>query len=74
MTPPPKGEARLGFLQAFGELPTWLPLWGRYVPVGRCPAADRGGSRDAVAARRLRGQLAAAPAAHVRYPLDEHER
>ena len=26
---------------------TWLPLRGRYVPVGRCPAADRGGSRDA---------------------------
>ena len=43
---PPRGEARLGFLQAFGELPTWLPLWGRYVPVGRCPAADRGGRRE----------------------------
>ena len=42
---PPKGG---------GE--TWLPLWGRYVPVGRCPAADRGGSRDAGAVRRLRGQ------------------
>ena len=25
----------------------WLSLRGRYVPVGRCPAADRGGSRDA---------------------------
>ena len=23
------------------------PFGGRYVPVGRCPAADRGGSRDA---------------------------
>ncbi len=34
------------------------PSGGRYVPVGRCPAADRGGSRDAVAARRLRGQAA----------------
>ena len=34
--PPPKGEARLG-----------SPFGGRYVPVGRCPAADRGGSRDA---------------------------
>ena len=45
--PPPKGEARLGFLQASGGLPTWLPLRGRYVPVGRRPAADRGGSRDA---------------------------
>ena len=33
---PPKGG---------GE--TWLSLRGRYVPVGRCPAADRGGSRDA---------------------------
>ena len=44
---PPKGEARLSFLQTFGGAPTWLPLWGRYVPVGRCPAADRGGSRDA---------------------------
>ena len=37
--PPPKGEARLGFLQASGGLPTWLSLRGRYVPVGRCPAA-----------------------------------
>ena len=34
--PPPKGEARLGFLQASGELPTWLPLWGSW----------HGGSRD----------------------------
>ena len=47
MTPPPKGEARLGFLQTPGGLLTRLPPWGRYVPVGRCPAADRGGSRDA---------------------------
>ena len=60
---PPRGEARLGFLQAFGELPTWLPLWGRYVPVGRCPAADRGGSRDAVAVRRLRGPTPSCPRA-----------
>ncbi len=45
--PPPKGEARLG-----------SPSGGRYVPVGRCPAADRGGSRDAGAVRRLRGQAA----------------
>ena len=59
MTPPPKGEARLGFLQTPGGLLTRLPLWGRYVPVGRCPAADRGGSRDAGAVRRLRGQGAA---------------
>ena len=43
----PKGEARLGLLQASGGLLTRLPLRGRYVPVGRCPAADRGGSRDA---------------------------
>ena len=42
---PPKGG---------GE--TWLSLRGRYVPVGRCPAADRGGSRDAGAVRRLRGR------------------
>ena len=46
MTPPPKVEAKLGFVQAFDSAPTWLPLRGRYVPVGRCPAADRGGSRD----------------------------
>ena len=64
MTPPPKGEARLGFLQTPGGLLTRLPPWGRYVPVGRCPAADRGGSRDAGAVRRLRGQPA--HAAHVR--------
>ena len=47
---PPKGG---------GE--TWLPLRGRYVPVGRCPAADRGGSRDAGAVRRLRGPAAGSP-------------
>ena len=35
----PKGEARLGLLQASGGLLTRLPLRGRYVPVGRCPAA-----------------------------------
>ena len=64
MTPPPKGEARLGFLQTPGGLLTRLPPWGRYVPVGRCPAADRGGSRDAGAVRRLRGQPA--HGAHVR--------
>ena len=73
--PPPKGEARLGLLQASGGLPSpssltrvhlpqrgrqdlafckplvgcllGSPFGGRYVPVGRCPAADRGGSRDA---------------------------
>ena len=36
---PPKGEARLGFVQTFCGAHTWLSLWGRYVPVGRCPAA-----------------------------------
>ena len=61
MTPPPKGEARLSFAQAFGDAHTWLSLRGRYVPVGRCPAADRGGSRDAGAVRRLRGQVTSLP-------------
>ena len=68
--PPPEGEARPGFLQASGGLPTWLSLRGRYVPVGRCPAADRGGSRDAGTAlavterarRRLAAQL---PGSHL---------
>ena len=62
----------------YGGAPTWLSLRGRYVPVGRCPAADRGGSRDAgtaaavterassrdaVAARRLRGPTPSCPRA-----------
>ncbi len=34
------------------------PPLGPLVPVGRCPAADRGGSRDAGAVRRLRGHAA----------------
>ena len=42
---------------------TWLSLRGRYVPVGRCPAADRGGSRDAGAVRRLRGPTQSCPRA-----------
>ena len=38
----------------FGLLKGWtrLPLWGRYVPVARCPAADRAGRRDGVIAER----------------------
>src|SRR5699024_5611494 len=59
--PPPKGEARLGFAQAFGGAHTWLPLWGRYVPVGRCPAADRGGSRDAGTAAAVTERATALP-------------
>ena len=35
--PPPRGEARLSFLQAFGGAPTWLPLRGR------CPLRGRRG-------------------------------
>ena len=61
MTPPPKGEARLGFLQTPGGLLTRLPLWGRYVPVGRCPAADRGGSRDAGTAAAVTERATALP-------------
>ena len=60
--PPPKGEARLGFLQASGELPTWLPLWGSWHGVA---VTERASSRDAVAARRLRGQPASAPHSSV---------
>ena len=59
--PPPKGEARLGFLQTPGGLLTRLPLWGRYVPVGRCPAADRGGSRDAGTAAAVTERATAPP-------------
>ena len=61
MTPPPKGEARLGFLQTPGGLLTRLPPWGRYVPVGRCPAADRGGSRDAGTAAAVTERATAPP-------------
>ena len=68
---PPKGEARLGFVQTFCGAHTWLSLWGRYVPVGRCPAADRGGSRDAGAVRRLRGQAASLTGRSRGYHLAE---
>ena len=36
--PPPKGEARLGFLQTFSSAPTWLPLWGPLRPGGTLPS------------------------------------
>ena len=40
MTPPPKGEARLSFLQAFGGAPTWLPLRGPLRPGGTLPSGS----------------------------------
>ena len=45
--PPPKGEADLAFCKPLAGCLLGSPFGGRYVPVGRCPAADRGGSRDA---------------------------
>ena len=36
--PPPKGEARLGFAQAFGGAHTWLHLWGPLRPGGTLPS------------------------------------
>ena len=36
--PPPKGEARLGFAQAFGGAHTWLPPWGPLRPGGTLPS------------------------------------
>ena len=57
MTPPPKGEARLG-----------SPLGGRYVPVGRCPAADRGGSRDAGTAAAVTERATRQRPAPIRVP------
>ena len=36
--PPPKGEARLGFLQTSGCVPTWLPPWGPLRPGGTLPS------------------------------------
>ena len=51
MTPPPKGEARLG--SPFGGAGTAAAV------------TERASSRDAVAARRLRGQLASAPHSSV---------
>ena len=36
--PPPKGEARLGFLQTSGCVPTWLPLRGPLRPGGTLPS------------------------------------
>ena len=36
--PPPKGEARLGLLQASGGLLTRLPLWGPLRPGGTLPS------------------------------------
>ena len=36
--PPPKGEARLGFLQTFSSAPTWLPPWGPLRPGGTLPS------------------------------------
>ena len=36
--PPPRGEARFSFLQAFGGAPTWLPLRGPLRPGGTLPS------------------------------------
>ena len=36
--PPPKGEARLGFLRTSGCVPTWLPLRGSLRPGGTLPS------------------------------------
>ena len=65
MTPPPKGEARLG--SPFGAATSRWDVAQRPVSAaasvgaGRLPLADstRGGSRDAGAVRRLRGRGAA---------------
>ena len=55
---PQRGRRDLAFCKLSAAHILGSPFGGRYVPVGRCPAADRGGSRDAVAVRRLRGQAA----------------
>ena len=55
---PQRGRRDLAFCKLLAAHLLGSPSGGRYVPVGRCPAADRGGSRDAGAVRRLRGQLA----------------
>ena len=57
---PQRGRRDLAFCKLLVVYQLGSPFGGRYVPVGRCPAADRGGSRDAVAVRRLRGQPASA--------------
>ena len=45
---PPKGGGETWLCASFMAAHLLgSPLGGRYVPVGRCPAADRGGSRDA---------------------------
>ena len=54
---PPKGG---------GE--AWLSLRGRYVPVGRCPAADRGGSRDAGTAAAVTERATRQRPAHICVP------
>ena len=48
-----------------------LPLWGALVPSGHRSALDRAGRRECPR-RGRRGQPASG--AHVRWPLDEHER
>ena len=44
------------------------PFGGRYVPVGRCPAADRGGSRDAGTAAAVTERATRQRPAHTRVP------
>ena len=44
---PQRGRRDLAFCKLLVAHLLGSPSGGRYVPVGRCPAADRGGSRDA---------------------------
>ena len=62
MTPPPRGEPSLA-----------SPFGGRWCPVGTVQRLTEPAGESALQGRAERA-FPAAPGAHVRWPLDEHER
>ena len=57
-----------------GRAKSRLPLWGALVPSGHRSALDRAGRRECHAKGMTERAFPAASGAHVRWPLDEHER
>ena len=67
---PQRGRRDLALRKLLAAHILGSPSGGRYVPVGRCPAADRGGSRDAgtalaVTERARRWLAAQLPESHL---------
>ena len=65
---PQRGRRDLAFCKLLVAHLLGSPSGGRYVPVGRCPAADRGGSRDAGTAAAVTERATRQRPAPIRVP------